>query len=156
MRKVLEAAGLGALAVLLWITYRALSGPDRLPDKIPTHFDLAGNPNAWGPPSTLMLLPAVALGVYLLITVVSQFPAAFNYPVRVTAGNRLRLEALSLQMITWLKVELACLFAWIQWSILEAVRSGKGGLSPALVPFSLAVIFGTAIGHIVAMFRAGR
>ena len=47
MRKTLEAVGLGALAVLFWDTYRALYGPDPLPDRIPTHFDIAGQPNGW-------------------------------------------------------------------------------------------------------------
>jgi len=156
MRQTLEAIGLAALAVLCWITWRALYGPDPLPDRIPTHFDLAGSPNGWGPPSTLLFLPAVALGVYLLISVVAQFPAAFHYPVRVTPANYSRLQAISLQMIAWLKVDLACLFTWIQWSIIQVVRNGRGGLSPALVPLFLAIVFATAIAHIVAMFRAGR
>ena len=156
MRKSLEAICFGALAAMVWITYRAFHGPSRLPDRIPTHFDLAGNPNGWGSPRTLLLLPVVALGIYLIITVVALFPSAFNYPVRVTASNRARLEELALGMIAWLKVELLCFFTMLQWVIIQAVRNGRGTLSPWVMPPALLVIFGTVGWYIVCMFRASR
>jgi uncharacterized membrane protein len=154
MRKILEAISLGALAVLFWITLRTLYGPERLPDRIPTHFDLVGRPNGWGSPSALLLLPLVALAIYLGITLTSRFPAVFHYPVRVTPQNRPRLQALSVRMIVSLKAELMCLFAWIQWSIVGAVRNGSGSLSLALVPVSLVAVFATVGWHLVAMLRA--
>jgi hypothetical protein len=156
MRKTLETISLGSLVVLFGITYQALDGPDPLPARIPTHFDLAGNPNAWGPPATLWFLPGLAVLLYLGITVTALFPSAFHYPVPVTAENRDRLQALSLQMIAWLKVDLTLLFTWIQWSIIGGIRSGRFTLSPAIVPLFLVVIFGTLIGHVVAMFRTTR
>jgi len=88
--------------------------------------------------------------------VVSQFPSAFNYPVRVTAENRPRLEALTLQMIAWLKTEMICLFAWIQWAIVESARQGRLSVSLAEMPLFILAIFGTIAWHIVAMFRAAR
>ncbi len=151
MRKILEAISLGALALQLWITHRALYGPGRLPERIPTHFDFAGNPNGWGSPAMLLLFPAVAVALYLIITVVARFPSAFNYPVPVTAENRPRLQALVLGMIAWLKMELVCLFTWIQWSIIETARRGQGGLTPVLMPLSILAIFGTVIWYFVAM-----
>lgn len=154
MRRNLEVAGLALLAFLWWITLSALYGTNRLPSRIPTHFDLAGNANAWGPPSSLWLLPVVATVIYALITLVSFFPAAFNYPVHVTPENRPRLQNLSQQMVAWLKVDLAILFAVLQWSILASVRSGHGHLSFWIVPFFLVLVFATTTGYIVAMVRA--
>ncbi|MGD0736171.1 MAG: DUF1648 domain-containing protein [Terracidiphilus sp.] len=156
MRKTLEAIGIIALAVLFWITYSALRGPDRLPDRIPTHFDLAGNPNAWGTPATLLFVPGLALALYLAITVVSQFPSAFNFPVRVTPQNRSRLEKLAVSMVTWLKVELVCLFVWIQAATINSARHQALGLSPLLLPVSLVAVFGTIAWHFVAMRRAAK
>jgi hypothetical protein len=74
----------------------------------------------------------------------------------LTAENRARLAALTLQMIAWLKVELACLFVVLQWSIIDSVRQGEGKLSPAFVPVFLAVVFSTLGCHIAAMFRTAR
>jgi uncharacterized membrane protein len=142
--------------VIVWITWQALNGPDPLPHRIPTHFEAAGNPNGWGPASTLLLLPVIAVGLYLLISFVSQFPAVFKYPVRVTEENRERLQALTLQMLVWFKVELVCLFAWIQWFIIQSVRQGHGRFSAAAVPLFLAAVVGTAAWHIMAIFRAAQ
>jgi uncharacterized membrane protein len=156
MRKILEAIGIIALAVLFWITYRVFSGPSHLPGKIPTHFDLAGNPNAWGSPSMLLLLPGLALVLYLAISLVSCFPSAFNFPVRVTAENRLRLENLGVNMITALKVELVCMFTWIQATTINSARHQTLGLPPELLPASLAIVFATIAWYLLAMRRAAR
>jgi len=154
MRKPLEAIGLAALLFLCFITWRALSGADRLPDRIPTHFDIAGQPNAWGSPTSLLLIPALASLIYLAISVVSRYPEAFNYPVRVTLGNRGALQQLALEMIAWLKMELACLFAWIQSATISAARHQSNGLSPFVLPAALLVVFGTIGWYFVAMRRA--
>ena len=68
MRKTIEALGLMILGFLYWITYGALNGPERLPDRIPTHFNISGQPNAWGPPKMLWLLPVIGTGLYVLMT----------------------------------------------------------------------------------------
>jgi uncharacterized membrane protein len=156
VRKSLEAISLVALAVLGWITWQTINGPVPLPDRIPTHFDASGISNGWGPASTLWLLPVVAAALYLLITILAQLPNAFNYPVRLTAENRARLAALTLQMIAWLKVEWVCLFVGIQWSIIDSIRQGAGKLSPALVPLFLVAVSATLGWHVVAVFRTVR
>jgi uncharacterized membrane protein len=73
----------------------------------------------------------------------------------VTAENRPRLQALALKMVACLKVEMVCLFTWIQWSIVETVRQSRGSLPSALVPAGIGVIFATIFGFIVAIVRAG-
>jgi len=156
VRKTLEVVGIGLLGLLAWISYWAIYGPNPLPQRIPTHFTADGQPNAWGPPSSLWLLPIVAAGVYLLISVVSLFPASFNFPVRATPVNRARLEALTLQMMSWIKVELVCLFLFIQWSIIQSVRGGRAALPPVMVPLFLVVVFATVGVHLVAVFRAAK
>lgn len=153
MRKSIEGVGLIALAVLFWITYQALAGPERLPDRIPTHFEMAGNANGWGSPAVLLLLPVVAVGLYLTITVVSRFPMAFHYPVRVMPVNLPRVQDLTLDMVTWLKAELACLFVALQWWMIHAARSGDGRLPALLVPGFLVLIFATVGWYLVAVIR---
>lgn len=154
MRKTLELAGLIALAILAWITYAALYGPNRLPDRVPTHFDAAGNANAWGSPAGMIIMPVIAGGIYLLMTVVARFPAAFNYPVRVTPATLPRLQAITLNMIASIKLELVCLFAVLQWVFVHSARSGEGHLFPRVLPVFLVLIFGTVALHLIALFRA--
>jgi len=158
MRKPLEATSLAALIFLWLLTIEALYGPNHLPSRIPTHFNLAGNPDAWGSPNGLSLLPAIATIVYLVLSLISRYPASFNYPARITAQNRNRLHALALQMIAAIKAETALLFAILQYAILHAFRpafqSAHFALPPAIVPAGVGIILLTTFGHIFAMRRS--
>jgi uncharacterized membrane protein len=155
MRRTLDLVGWLALGAMTWVTYSAVWGPERLPDRIATHFDIAGNPNGWGSPAVL-LLPVIGVTVYVLMTVVCRFPAAFNYPVPVSPANRARAQELTVEMIGWLKMELACLFAFLQRVIVESARSGQGKTLPLLMPPFLVVVFATIGWYMVAIVRLGR
>ncbi len=155
MRKLLQAISLIALAILWILSVQALTGPDALPSRIPTHFDIQGNPNAWGSPNGILLLPAIGTAIFLLIGLLSRNPAKFNYPVRVTPQNRDRLYALALQMTESIQAETICLFAVLQYAILHAFRAGHFTLPPVIVPTGVALIIVTTLSHIVAMRRAG-
>jgi uncharacterized membrane protein len=157
MRKTLELVGLGMLAVLYWITWAAMNGPAHLPDRVPTHFDISGNPNAWGPPRILLLLPIVATGVYLLITVLAVLPATrINLPVRVTPVNLPFIRQQTLNMIGWIKVEMICLFTYVQWSIIQAARSKEFHMSPLMIPMFLVCVFGTVGAYLVIIVKGAK
>jgi uncharacterized membrane protein len=156
MRRILDFAGLAVLAMLAWITYHALHGSNPLPERIPTHFGANGQPNAWGTPGSLWLLPIVGAGLFLIISVVSLFPASFNFPVRSTPASRPRMEALTLQMMAWVKLELSCLFLTIQWSIIASARRGNAALSPAIMPLFLFAVLATLVVYASAVIRAAR
>jgi hypothetical protein len=154
MRKLLQILSLTALAILLWITYTALYGPNHLTGRIPTHFGLDGQPNAWGEPRMLLMLPALAAFLYLAMTIASRFPESFNYPVRVTAQSRPRLQHIALNMIAWLTLETVFLFAALQYFIVQGVRTQHNALPPALMIVAIVLIFFTMALHISAMRRA--
>ncbi len=151
MRKALEIAGWLILLFLWAVTAQAIWGPEPLPRRIPTHFNYAGQPDGWGTPGMLWVLPAMAAGILLLMTLVARFPAAFNFPVRITPRARPQLEAIALSMISCLKVEVAALFAWIQCWTVHMVRQGQGRFSPAGVPLLLTAVLVTIAWHIVRM-----
>ena len=152
----MEILSLAALAVILVVTALAFYGPERLPAIIPTHFNAAGQPDGWGSPRTLLLFPVIGAGLYLLMTWVARHPSAFNFPVRVTPRNRQQLEALALSMIAWLKAEVLCILAAVQWSAIRAISHPQPGLTLVVMPILLVVVFATIIGHIAAIFRAAR
>ena len=157
MRKGLEVFSLAGLTLIFWMTWEAFNGPVPLPERVPTHFDASGNANTWGPPGTLWFLPVIAVALYLIITVISLLPTGFRSAViRVTAENRARLESLTHQMVAWIKLELVCLFLWIQWSLLQTVRQGSGKMSPVAVLLFLIAIFATLGLHSGSIIRATR
>ena len=156
LRRNLEVAAILGLAVLGWITWHALTGAVHLPDRIPMHFDVAGNVNGWASAGALWLLPGLALGLWLLMTLVARFPGSFNYPVQVTAQNQAALEALAQQMIAWIKAELVWMFCWMQGVTLQIARGHATRMPAGAMPVTLAVVFGTIGWHIWAMVRAAR
>jgi uncharacterized membrane protein len=157
MRKTMEVAGLMVLAFLYWITYAALNGQDRLPLRIPTHFDLSGQPNAWGSPQTLWLLPLLGTGLYLLMTVLAAIRfRRFNLPVRVTETNLPFIQTKTAEMVAWIKFEVLGMFAYIQWSIIQGARAGEFHLSVAIVPVFLALTFITVGWYLTAIVRGAR
>ncbi len=155
MRKWLESIALLALGLHIAITVRALFGSDHLPERIPIRFDAAGHATSWGSPAMLILLPAFTLIISLLFTVVTRFPGAFNYPVKVTAFNRLRMENLARDMMAWLKVEVVGLLTWMQWVTIGMARNPERS-APAMTPAALVAVFATVSVYIVLMFKAGR
>jgi len=157
MRRTLELISLGLLAVLFWFTYSALHGPERLPDRIPTHFDISGQPNAWGPPGFLWFLPVVAAGVYLLLTVLGSIRyRRYNLPVRVTEANLPFIQDQTILMVAWIKSEMLCLFLYLQWSMLQSARDGAFRLSPLLIPVFLVVVFSTVGWNIAVLIRGAK
>lgn len=156
LRNALLVIALAALAGLWIMTYQAIAGPHPLPAQIATHFDAAGNANGWGEPKMLWLLPIIGTGIVGLMTVVSFYPGAFNYLVRVTPTTRARFEAITLNMIAWVRAELVCLFLWIQDAIIRSAREGRGVLSLWLVPVGIVVIFASVAWHFMAMLQAAR
>jgi uncharacterized membrane protein len=157
MRKTMEVLGLMVLGYLCWITYWALNGPGRLPGRIPTHFDIAGQPNAWGSPEFLWILPMVGLGLYLLLTALAsvQF-RSYNLPVRVTETNLPFIQQKTSEIVAWTKTEMLCLFAYIQATLIHGARLGHFRLAPTTVPVFMAVIFATVGWHVVVMIRGAR
>lgn len=153
MRKLCEVVAVLALIATAWLAYGAVYGPGRLPDRIPTHFDATGNPNGWGSPSMMMLMPVIALSLYLSLTIAARFPAAFHYPIRTTPQLLPRLQSITLDMLALLKAELTCLFAALQWIFIRAARTGEGHMFAAILPVVMVVILGTVAWYIFAVVR---
>jgi uncharacterized membrane protein len=157
MRKTLEAVALGMLAFLFWMTYSALHGAEQLPARIPTHFDISGQPNGWGTPGFLWFLPFVAAGVYLLLTVLGSIKfRRYNLPVPVTEANLPFIQEQTSEMLSWIKCEMLGLFVYLQWSIIQSARSNQFRLSPLLIPVLLVVIFSTVGWHLTAIIRGAK
>ena len=156
LRKILETIALLMLLMTWALTAWAVLGPQRLPERIPIHFNASGQPDGWGTPRMLWLMPAVATVTYLLMTLVARYPSAFNFPMRTTPAVRRQLEATALSMLSWLKCEVVCLFGWIQYETIHLARSGQRTLPVMFMPGVLVVVFGTIAWHIAAMRRTAR
>ena len=109
-----------------------------LPDRIPIHFGLGGQPDALGDKVMIWMLPAVAAIIFVVLTAVSRYPHTFNYPVRITHENARRQYLLARSLLVWLKAEICWLFAFIvRQQIIVALGNAQ--------KFSIELVFGMII-----------
>ncbi|MGH7453559.1 MAG: DUF1648 domain-containing protein, partial [bacterium] len=108
----------GALGILIMIfvigTYRS-----SLPQVIPTHFGISGEPDGWGGKSTLWVLPMLSLVIYIGLTILSRYPHVYNYLWLITPQNAKVQYQNSRQMIILLKTEIVWLFVYIVWQTIQ-------------------------------------
>ncbi|GAG16617.1 unnamed protein product [marine sediment metagenome] len=144
-------AALGVVFTILAVVYYWRV----LPDRIPTHFDMTGSPDAWGPKSTLLILPAVTAFMYVLLAVACRFPHTFNYPVQITPENAQRQYRIALLVTRWFKVEMIGMFAYIEWGWIQVALGRAESLCAAWVmPAFVVVMIAMAGLMIVLSYRA--
>jgi len=69
MKKYFREPVLWTLIVLPYVYLATIWS--KLPDRVPTHFNIAGNPDDWSGKTTLLFLPgALGIGIYLLMLVI--------------------------------------------------------------------------------------
>lgn len=130
-------AALGILVhVLILVHYWPI-----LPEIIPTHFGLSGEPDGWGSKSSLFFLLAVNAALYLMLTVLNCFPHIFNYVVQITEKNAREQYYNARLSMSFLKAGMVWIFAYIQWGTVEAALGNASGLGEYFLIISTIVIF---------------
>jgi len=127
-----------------------------LPERIPTHFNAAGDADAWGSRSTFLIIPVVSVLLYLVLSVVERIPHRHNYPKPLTAENREQVYALSSAMVLQLKVVICASFLYMLWSIVQITRGDATGLPVWFLPVFLALIFSPVLYFFWRMRQIGR
>jgi len=128
-----------AIVFLIIGWWVALGAYPRLPEKIPIHFGISGEPDGWGGRWTIFLMPVIATlivamnwFIYVQLKGSPKMPAAMELPLHV------------------LLLELPALFAYITWRITEVAFGRAQGLSVWFLPVILLVIMGTTAWMLIA------
>jgi uncharacterized membrane protein len=148
---VLEVLALVALLVLIGLPYYYYP---HLPDSIPQHFNIKGEPDGWGGKGSVVLLPIIGLILYVALTVLSRFPHVFNYPWAITEENARRQYLLSRRLVSAMKLSMVLMFAYISWSTIATAQGSQSGLSPFFTLSSVPVLFGILGLYVYAASRA--
>ncbi|MBB2149969.1 DUF1648 domain-containing protein [Pedobacter gandavensis] len=106
--KIIEGIGFLLLTALWLCVYVQYAG---LPKYIPIHFNFSGAANSFGHRSDIYSLPMVATALYILLTVVNNFPQYFNYLTPITPENAHRQYLLATRLLRYLKVLVVVIFA---------------------------------------------
>lgn len=140
IERVLSVLGIVILlgaTIFFAIKFHSITG------EVPTHFNVAGEADAYG--SKYSLLFPIILGwiMYIAILVLLRFPKGWNVPVGWAIGP-------IKMMVVVLNVFIAITFAWM------AVAAVNGlGLGPGFIIVSLGGTFGTIIVGCIFSFLKG-
>lgn len=140
-----------AIAFLVGMFVYMIINWGRLPEKIPMHYNFAGEIDNWGSKSGLFFMPIMSVFLYLLLTVVTFFPSAWNMPVTVKEENKLRAYSCVKTMMILMKLEIMICFFYISNTMVNTKA-----LSGGFLPIFLILIFGTIAYFIVKTIRLSR
>lgn len=146
---------LPTLMLLIAAGYLGRHYPD-LPERVPTHFGLRGEPDGWGPKYVLVFLPGLGLLLDLLVAFFSNKPQYANFPVAVTDENRERLYALYRRMMLRVRLLTAALMAVLTVYSVDVARELRSGLDPRVMGVLVGALLVDTFFWIVRMRAAGR
>lgn len=147
-QKILEAL---TLCLLLFLAGYLIMNWGNLPDRIPSHFDAMGNPNAWSGKNSILLLPIVSLGLYILITVISFFPQVWNTPVRITEKNYKFVYTSIRDLVSIVKF---CMIASFTYMTIQTAMARP--LSPWYLPIFLVLMFAPIAFIVVKIVKGNK
>jgi uncharacterized membrane protein len=132
-----------------WLLYHY----SMLPEKIPTHFNFAGEADGFGNKKDLFILAISATILYILLSILNRFPHIFNYPVEVTEHNAPKLYQLGNQMLRSLKFLTILAMCLVQIFNVNIAKNNEGSL-PNVIIFGVIGLILISTGYfIIKMFR---
>jgi uncharacterized membrane protein len=138
----LEAVALSGL-LSIW-TLAAISFHS-LPEIIPAHFNSTGNVDEWAAKTSVFILPAICIVLFVGLTFLNKFPHVFNYPSKVTAENAQILYTKGTRIVRIVKVLTAILFLFIEFQICKPEADAKLPTLLLILIFSIPVLLPIAL-----------
>jgi len=140
LEKLIQILSFVALLGLIVLTAFSII---HLPERIPTHFNASGLPDGWGGKGALLMLPIIAVILYVAITIIERFSWAYNYAgIEITEKNADYLYRLGRQTLEWVKLIIITDFLYLQWQTTQVARNLSTGLGSWFMPVFLLALFG--------------
>lgn len=114
-----------------------------LPDTVPVHFDMNGEPNRYGSKYFLWTSVAVSVFIYMLLGVIAMFPESFNYPSKKsdTEGQ----YKLGVKLIRSLKACILLFVAILSYAMVRSAQTSSAKDMFWLMPIVPAFLVGNLI-----------
>ena len=149
--KTLETLGKLFLFVMLALTVYTFI---KSPSTVPTHFNAAGQADDYGNKAAVLILPAIGVVIYFVMTVLSRKPHLFNYMTKITVENAQQQYSTAARMIRFVKLAILALFTFIiLFTYLTSIGAVKG-LGGWFLPLTLLLLLGPTAFLIIQSARA--
>ena len=114
-----------------------------LPDRIPLKFDALGEPKRWGPKASILILPAISVFVYGVLSFAYRQPATGLLSLnRKPSPARQRLQQSG---VAWIRALVLLLLAYLTSRIVEVGQGKSADLGPTFFVLMGAVLLASVI-----------
>lgn len=151
--RIVEAVSVLGLILYAGVIYHYWS---MLPDEIPVHYGIAGEPDRYGGKDSLIWLYVICVFLYGMLTALRFIPPSwmkYNYP---PVRNPERELPVVRRMLSWLKLEMVAIFLYIGWMTCKIALGEADGIGTLFMPILLVIVFGTVGIFIVRLFKLRR
>ena len=114
-----------------------------LPETIPTHFDMNGQPDGYGKKTTLIILPILSALLFVVLFTANKYPHTMNFPVKITEKNAAFQYENATRMIRIIMFFIVAIFYSIIYKSIQIANGKAFGLGAWFIPIFLIVLFGT-------------
>ncbi len=146
--KTLEILSFSAFIWLIWLVFRYYP---ELPERIPSHFDIKGNADAFSSKSSIFILPVVGGVIYIGLLILNRFPHIFNYPKAISPENALRQYTLATKLVRGLNFINITGFAFFTYYQILTALGAVSGIPGTGIYLYLASIAGILVMYIMKM-----
>lgn len=138
---LLEAS---AIIILIFTWYYVISNYSTLPEKIPHHFNAMGEADQWGKKSIIWLMPIIGSVLWMLLSILSQYPQSFNYYQKINEHNVEYQYRLALRLMRGIKIIVGIIFLYVVHSMkmvaLDQQNSSKINIFVILISLAITII----------------
>ena len=123
------------IGLFIILTGVSVAGAIWLPSPIATHYNIAGKPDRWGSPATLLILPAIVFFILGILGAADKIhPNLMNFPGPRTPANVIRQVHNIRQMSASLRVFIVAMFLLIQGQSIWAKLYNHNQLAGWTIP----------------------
>ncbi|WP_053372780.1 MULTISPECIES: DUF1648 domain-containing protein [Bacillales] len=142
--------GLSIIILLFSFVYLIVKWSE-LPQTIAIHFNGSGEADGWGSKAFLFILPIFALLIFIGLTLLRKVPHQFNYMVPITDQNAPYQYKNSIYLLSWIKLDLVAIFAYVQWAVIQDALGITSGIGIWRIPIALVILLATVVFYVMKL-----
>ena len=116
---------------------------NELPEIIPRHFNIDGEPDGFSQKNIIWTLPVIGFVIYIGMFFLNKYPHIFNYPKEITEENAERQYKIATKLMRTLNMLIAASFFYIGYGTIQTSLNKGDGLETYFLPIFITAIIGT-------------
>lgn len=124
-----------------------------LPDTIPIHHYGERQPDGYAGKITIFILPSVITILFITLTIINEFPHAFNYITNITPSNAFTQYTQATRLVRYLKIIIVVVFGLIVLNTTHNTNKQINEIGKWFLPLTVGLNFIPLLYFIIKSYR---